>query len=69
VCLFGTGHPSRGVHQAAAGVSWEVDFEEIKNIPGVIEARWMNGVMNGEKIKSICSFDVESPYSNAVRAY
>ena len=37
-----------------SGVSWEVYFEEMKNIPRVIEARRMNRVLKSEE--SICSF-------------
>ena len=36
-----------------SGISLEVDFEEIKSIPGVIEALQMNRVVNGEKVKSL----------------
>ena len=59
MCLFGSGHPSRGLYLASRGLS---SFEEIQNIPGVIEARRANRVVNGEE--SICSvllfLDMES---------
>lgn len=29
---------------------WEVDLEEIKSIPGVIDAQQMNHVVNGKKV-------------------
>ena len=45
--------PLKGV---ISDISWEVDFEEIKNIHGVIDARQMNRMVNSEKVKSICSF-------------
>jgi hypothetical protein len=58
--------PLKGV---ISGVSWEVDVEEIKNVPGLIEARWMNRVVNEEKV---CLFFFTflygaTTYSNAVR--
>ena len=42
--------PLKGV---ISGISWEVDFEEMKHIPGVIDARWMNRVVKEEKVKSL----------------
>ena len=38
---------------AISGVSWEVNFEEIKNIPGVLDARQLNLMV---KKGSLCSF-------------
>lgn len=35
------------------GVSWGVDFKENKNIPGVVDPRRINRVVNGEKVRSV----------------
>ena len=57
--------PLKGV---ISDVSWEVNFEEMKNISGVIEACRMNCVVNGEQVKYLSVllfFDMESLPSGA----